>query len=104
MSAPQALSVTETPTQIAAGGVVEIQTLFVHNPGASGAYVKLYASAAAPNGSAVPIFSAWIPATSDRVLPVFAGAGQLWIAAAAEALAGLTAPASPFAVSITSQR
>jgi hypothetical protein len=103
-------TVSEAPAQIQNGDLTKLETLFVHNPSeAAGAYVKLYAlaGAVAPTGSAVPIWSAFVPAGpagSDGfsiVLPVFVEHSDLWIAAAAEAGAGLTAPASDFEVSAT---
>lgn len=95
----------EAPSRINAGAVAEIQTIFAYNPGAAGAYVKLYALAGstAPDGSAVPIFSAWVAATSGAVLPMWVGAANIWIAVATEAGAGLTAPASDFEISLTLQ-
>jgi hypothetical protein len=94
-----------TPSRIALGAVAEVQTIFAHNPGAAGAYVKLYALAGttAPDGAAVPIFSAFIGAVTALVLPVFIGGSNLWIAVATEAGAGLTGPASAFEISITAQ-
>ncbi len=92
----------ETPARIADGDVVEIQTIFARNPGAAGAYVKIYAGTT-PTGASVPIFSAWVPANSERVLPLFIGGGLFWLAVATEAGAGLTAPNADFAVSITYQ-
>lgn len=109
MARPLLLSaLDETPVRINSGLVTEVQTIFAHNPSeVSGAYVKLYAGASTPVVGTVPIFAAWIPpgaagsGGAERVLPVFAGAAQLWIAVATQAGAGLTAPAADFAVSLT---
>lgn len=103
-------SLSSTPQSVNAGLMTEVQTLFAHNPGeVTGAYVKLYelAGAVAPDGSAVPVWAAWVPpgaASSGGaavVLPAFISYANLWIAVATQYAAGLGAPASAFNVTVT---
>lgn len=94
-------SVSNIPLPIAGGARVSLETIFASNPGASGAYVKLYASADTPDATSVPIWSVLVPAGQCPPLPVFVDQSDLWIAATTEDGAGLTAPATAFVVSIT---
>jgi hypothetical protein len=95
----------ETPASLDGGRAGEVQTLTVRNPHAeTGAYVKLYESAAAPTAGSIPAWAAWVPGAQDRVFAPFVGGAQWWVAVSTEAAAGLTAPASPFVVSATFAR
>lgn len=102
MSAPlRFAALSNTPQSLAGGARVSIETIFASNPGASAAYVKLYASTTTPVAGTVPIWSALVPAGQCPPLPVFLETSHLWIAATTEAGAGLTAPGTAFEVSIT---
>lgn len=103
-------ALSNTPQRVAAGEVVEIETILAHNPSeVAGAYVKIYAlpGSSAPTSSDVPIWRGWVgPGAADSggasaVLPVFVGGACFWIAVATEAGAGLTAPDEDFQVTMT---
>jgi hypothetical protein len=98
---PQLLAtIDETPRAIGGGVLVEVQTVFAYNSNATGAWIKIYASATTPTGSTVPIWAAFV-GQGAVVLPVFIVGAQLWIAASTDMAAGLTAPAADLAGSLT---
>jgi hypothetical protein len=108
MARPQRLTGNATPVSINGGRVSELQTIFAHNPSESaGAYVKVYATATTPDGNSIPIASVFVPPGAagsggvDRVIPLFVGGSNFWIAVATEFGAGLTGPASNFAITAT---
>lgn len=95
-------ALSNTPISIRSAALTKLETIVASNPDAgAAAYVKLYASATTPTGSTAPIFSARIAAGQCLTLPVFVEMSHLWIAAATEAGAGLSAPATAFEVSVT---
>lgn len=101
----------QTPVAIDSGQAGLLETIEAHNPSeAAGAYVKIYASATAPTAGSLPIWSARVPpgavgsGGTARTLPVFLEGADLWIAVATTAGAGLTAPATPFEISLTFDR
>jgi hypothetical protein len=108
MARPQRLTGSATPVSINGGRVCRLETIFAHNPSESaGAYVKVYASAAAPVAGDVPISSTWVGfgATGSGgvslPIPLFISGANFWIAVATEFGAGLTGPASNFNITAT---
>lgn len=108
MARAQRLTGNATPVSINGGRVTELQTIFAHNPSeAAGAYVKVYASAAAPDANAIPIASVWVgfgaasSGGADKTIPLFIAGGNLWVAVATQEGAGLTGPASSFLITAT---
>lgn len=101
-------ALAETPQQLASGRVRKIDLIEAHNPSeTAGAYVKIYAGASAPTSSSIPLWAGWVPpgATGsgghrELFVPGFDGA-LFWLTVATEFAAGLTAPDTPFNVSVT---
>jgi hypothetical protein len=96
----QFAALSNTPVAVRAGAVCELQTLDVHNANATGCYVKVYASATAPAAGTVPIGAYWC-AQGRTPISVFANCSHLWLAAATEFAAGLSAPAAAVDVTAT---
>jgi len=97
-------SLTNTPISVDEGRVGQVQTIEAYNSGVTGAFVKLYQSLLVPTGASVPTWSRFVPnATAVTIPPSVDGSGW-WIAVATEVAAGLSAPASPFQVSIIFRR
>lgn len=105
MSRPyQFAALAETPISVAVvtgiTGAVEVQSIDVHNTNATGCYVKLYAKATIPLLGDTPL-GAWWCAQGRTAIPVFSQGSHLWLAAATEFAAGLSAPVAPVNVTAT---
>jgi hypothetical protein len=97
-------NVDETPQLIDSGRAGALQTITARNTNATGCYVKIYMSTAAPTASSIPVFSGWVPQGSPPPFPVFVEGANMWIAAATEFRAGLSAPAADIQVALTFER
>lgn len=97
-------SLTNTPISVDEGRVGQVQTIEAYNSGAAGAFVKLYQSILAPTGASVPTWSRFVPTVTAVTIPPFIDGAGWWIVVATEVAAGLSAPASPFQVSVTFRR